>query len=140
MRWLLQKNVDVEPKEDATTEIKTEKEDAEMVDEEEIERLEEKVEAAFTEQKKLFILIFRNFIAQLSEHIQSCEAKGKSFKNQWFRWCIGRLQQVFFEVSHPVVLEKPLLNISSSHSTTSALSTLLVQVRKESAGFRTQHH
>ncbi|CAG2117113.1 unnamed protein product, partial [Medioppia subpectinata] len=28
---------------------------------------------------------------------KKCESQGKSFKSHWFRWTIGRLQQVFFE-------------------------------------------
>lgn len=76
--------------------IKEEKE-VEPSNEEAIESLEEKVETALSDQKNLFLIVFQHFIMILSEHIQTCEAKGRSFKNHWFRWCIGRLQQVFFE-------------------------------------------
>ena len=69
-----------------------------MTEDEEIERFEEKLEVALREQQELFLIIFQNFITQLSEHIRGCESKGKSFKTHWFRWCIGRLQQTFFEV------------------------------------------
>lgn len=66
--------------------------------EDKIEKLEEKLDNLQSEQKNLFLTIFQRFIMLLSEHIQSCEIKGKSFKNHWFRWCIGRLQQIFYEV------------------------------------------
>lgn len=65
--------------------------------EDRIEKLEEKYENAQSEQKNLFLTIFQRFIMLLSEHIQTCESKGRSFKNHWFRWCIGRLQQIFYE-------------------------------------------
>lgn len=64
---------------------------------ERIEKLEERYENAQSEQKNLFLTIFQRFIMLLSEHIQSCEAQSRSFKNHWFRWCIGRLQQIFYE-------------------------------------------
>lgn len=65
--------------------------------EDRIEKLEERYENAQSEQKNLFLTIFQRFIMLLSEHIQTCESKGRSFKNHWFRWCIGRLQQIFYE-------------------------------------------
>jgi nuclear cap-binding protein subunit 1 len=87
----------VDPEENAL-----EEEDAEMEEpdnlEKKIEKLEEKLENVQSDQKNLFLIIFQRFIMLLSEHIQSCEIKGKSFKNHWFRWCIGRLQQIFYEV------------------------------------------
>ena len=64
---------------------------------ERIEKLEERYENAQSEQKNLFLTIFQRFIMLLSEHIQSCESQSRSFKNHWFRWCIGRLQQIFYE-------------------------------------------
>lgn len=76
--------------------------DQEMTDitEDNIEKLEEKLETAYSDQKNLFLIVFQHFIMLLSEHIQSCESQNKSFKNHWFRWCIGRLQQIFFEVNY----------------------------------------
>lgn len=65
--------------------------------EDRIEKLEERFENAQSEQKNLFVTIFQRFIMLLSEHIQTCEMQGRSFKNHWFRWCIGRLQQIFYE-------------------------------------------
>ncbi|RWS23790.1 nuclear cap-binding protein subunit 1-like protein, partial [Leptotrombidium deliense] len=65
--------------------------------EEVVEKLEEKLESAQSDQKNLFLIVFQRFIMLLSEHIQSCESQGKTFKNYWFRWMIGRLQQMFFE-------------------------------------------
>ena len=69
------------------------------ISEESIEKMEEKLETAYSDQKNLFLIVFQHFIMLLSEHIQNCESQNKSFKNHWFRWCIGRLQQVFFEVT-----------------------------------------
>ncbi|RWS16426.1 nuclear cap-binding protein subunit 1-like protein [Dinothrombium tinctorium] len=71
--------------------------DGDIPMEEMVEKLEEKLESAQSDQKNLFLIIFQRFIMLLSEHIQSCESQNKSFKNLWFRWMIGRLQQVFFE-------------------------------------------
>jgi nuclear cap-binding protein subunit 1 len=65
--------------------------------EDKIERMEEVLDTYQSELKNLFLIIFQRFIMLLSDHIQKCEAQGKTFKNYWFRWIIGRLQQVLFE-------------------------------------------
>lgn len=64
----------------------------------EIEKLEEKLDSAEGQLKNLFLVIFQRFIMILTEHIQSCEAKDKSFRNYWFFWTMSRLQEVFFLV------------------------------------------
>ena len=74
-------------------------EESEAPTEEMVEKTEEQLEAAESDLKNLFLIIFQRFIMLLSEHIQKCESQGKPFKTHWFRWTIGRLQQVFFEVS-----------------------------------------
>lgn len=61
-----------------------------------IEKLEEKLDSALNEQKNLFLIIFQRFIMILTEHIQSCEAQGKSFRNYWHFWALSRLQEIFF--------------------------------------------
>ncbi|XP_065578807.1 nuclear cap-binding protein subunit 1-like isoform X2 [Artemia franciscana] len=63
--------------------------------EEMIERMEDKVEHAQTDQKNLFLIIFQRFIMILSEYIVRCDTDGKDFKTHWYRWTLGRLQQVF---------------------------------------------
>lgn len=64
-----------------------------------VEQIEEKLDGLQRDMSELLVIIFRRLIALLTEHIQSHNAQGKSFKNYWFRWTIGRLQQTFFEVS-----------------------------------------
>lgn len=64
-----------------------------------IEKLEEKLDSALNEQKNLFLIIFQRFIMILTEHIQSCEAQGKSFRNYWHFWALSRLQEIFFRVN-----------------------------------------
>ncbi|XP_046913339.2 nuclear cap-binding protein subunit 1 [Dermatophagoides farinae] len=61
-----------------------------------IEKLEEKLDSAQSEQKNLFLIILQRFIMILTEHIQSCEAHGKSFRNYWYFWTMSRLQEVLF--------------------------------------------
>ncbi len=63
-----------------------------------VEKLEEKLDSLQNEQKNLFLIIFQRFIMVLTEHIQSCEVQGTSFRNYWFFWTLSRLQEVFFEV------------------------------------------
>ena len=63
--------------------------------EEQVEKLEEKLEAAQADQKNLFLIIFQRFIMILSEHFLRCDTDGIDFKTPWYRWTVGRLQQVF---------------------------------------------
>ncbi|KAJ8029982.1 Nuclear cap-binding protein subunit 1 [Holothuria leucospilota] len=63
--------------------------------ESQIEKLQESYEAAQSEQKNLFLIIFQRFIILLTEHIISCESKGTSFQTNWFIHSIHRLEQIF---------------------------------------------
>jgi len=72
-----------------------EKESKDVPTEEQVDKMEEKLEAAQADQKNLFLIVFQRFIMILSEHITRCDTDGKSFITSWFRWTIGRLQQVF---------------------------------------------
>ncbi|XP_069946701.1 nuclear cap-binding protein subunit 1 isoform X2 [Cherax quadricarinatus] len=63
--------------------------------EEEIERMEEKLEAAQADQKNLFLIIFQRFIMILSEHLVRFDTDGRDFNTHWYRWTIGRLHQIF---------------------------------------------
>lgn len=61
--------------------------------------MEEKLEAAYGDQKRIFLIIFQRFIMILSEHLVKCDTDGRDFNTDWYRWTIGRLQQVFLVVS-----------------------------------------
>lgn len=60
-----------------------------------VERMEEKLEAAQADQKNLFLIIFQRFIMILSEHLVRCDTDGVDYNTHWYRWTVGRLQQVF---------------------------------------------
>lgn len=72
--------------------------DTEKPTEEYVERMEEKLEAAQADQKNLFLIIFQRFIMILSEHLVRCDTDGKDYATHWYKWTIGRLQQVFLAV------------------------------------------
>lgn len=65
-----------------------------------MERMEEKLEAAQADQKNLFLIIFQRFIMILSEHLVRCDTDGVDYNTHWYRWTVGRLQQVFLLVSY----------------------------------------
>jgi nuclear cap-binding protein subunit 1 len=69
--------------------------DTEKPTEEYVERMEEKLEAAQADQKNLFLIIFQRFIMILSEHLVRCDTDGRDYATHWYKWTIGRLQQVF---------------------------------------------
>lgn len=77
--------------------------------EEMVERMEEKLEAAQADQKNLFLIIFQRFIMILSEHLVRCDTDNRDYNTHWYRWTIGRLQQVFLAVSHT----RPINNFSA---------------------------
>jgi nuclear cap-binding protein subunit 1 len=68
-----------------------------------VEKMEEKLEAAFGDQKRIFLIIFQRFIMILSEHLVKCDTDGRDYNTDWYRWTIGRLQQVFLVVSFPLL-------------------------------------
>lgn len=82
-------------------EVETKKKtnDSEKPTEEMVERMEEKFEAAQADQKNLFLIIFQRFIMILSEHLVRCDTDGRDYNTHWYKWTIGRLQQVFLAVS-----------------------------------------
>lgn len=63
--------------------------------EEQLERMEEKLQSAQSEQKNLFLIIFQRFIIILTEHLARCEAEEQDYNTYWYKWVIQRLQQVF---------------------------------------------
>lgn len=64
-----------------------------------VERMEERLEGAHVDQKRLFLIIFQRFIMILSEHLVRCDTDGLDYGSFWYKWTIGRLQQVFLIVS-----------------------------------------
>lgn len=78
---------------------KKKQDDTEKPSEEMVERMEEKLEAAQADQKNLFLIIFQRFIMILSEHLVRCDTDGRDYNTYWYKWTIGRLQQVFLAVS-----------------------------------------
>ena len=64
-----------------------------------VERMEEKLEAANVDQKRLFLIVFQRFIMILSEHLVRSDTDGRDPDTDWYRWTIGRLQQVFLMVN-----------------------------------------
>lgn len=85
--------------ENATTPRKRKIESGDKPTEEMVEKMEEKLEAAYVDQKRLFLIVFQRFIMILSEHLVKCDTDGRDFDTDWYRWTIGRLQQVFLVVS-----------------------------------------
>ncbi|XP_044735085.1 nuclear cap-binding protein subunit 1 isoform X2 [Chrysoperla carnea] len=69
--------------------------DKEKPTEEVVERMEERLEAAQADQKNLFLIIFQRFIMILSEHLVRSDTDGRDYNTHWYKWTIGRLQQVF---------------------------------------------
>lgn len=61
--------------------------------------MEEKLEGANVDQKRLFLIVFQRFIMILSEHLVRSDTDGRDPDTDWYRWTMGRLQQVFLMVS-----------------------------------------
>lgn len=95
-------------------------ETADRPTEEMIEKMEEKLEAANVDQKRLFLIVFQRFIMILSEHLVRCDTDGRDYDTDWYRWTIGRLQQVFLMVSVEAMVE--------ANSICSNLSYILFQI------------
>lgn len=68
-----------------------------------VERMEEKLEAANVDQKRLFLIVFQRFIMILSEHLVRSDTDGRDPDTDWYRWTVGRLQQVFLMVMYKYV-------------------------------------
>lgn len=71
-------------------------ETSQKVTEEIVEEMEDRLETTQSGLKNLFLITFQRFIMILTEHIARCEAEGTDFNNFWFKWTLGRLQEVFF--------------------------------------------
>ena len=99
---------------DEPSTVKEEQSQTASINYETIEKLEEKLDSLQSEQKNLFLIILQRFIMILTEHIQSCEAEGKSFRNYWYFWTMSRLQEVLFLVSN--LIHHLIDNDSNNHS------------------------
>ncbi|KAM9214294.1 nuclear cap-binding protein subunit 1 isoform 2-T4 [Leptosomus discolor] len=79
--------------------------------EEQIERLQEKVESAQSEQKNLFLVIFQRFIMLLTEHLVRCETGGIDVFTPWYKSCIERLQQIFLQ--HHQIIQQYMVTLEN---------------------------
>ncbi|XP_033928531.1 nuclear cap-binding protein subunit 1 [Melopsittacus undulatus] len=87
----------------------TDREDGPL--EEQIERLQEKVESAQSEQKNLFLVIFQRFIMLLTEHLVRCETGGIDVFTPWYKSCIERLQQIFLQ--HHQIIQQYMVTLEN---------------------------
>lgn len=81
-----------------------------------LERMEEKLEGANVDQKRLFLIVFQRFIMILSEHLVRSDTDGRDPDTDWYRWTVGRLQQVFLMVN-TMILNRNVTMLIQSHST-----------------------
>ncbi|XP_014674181.1 PREDICTED: nuclear cap-binding protein subunit 1-like [Priapulus caudatus] len=72
-----------------------EADDDETPTDEMLERMEERLETLQSQQKNLFLIVFQRFIIILTEHLVKCEASGHDYNTPWYRYCTGRLLEVF---------------------------------------------
>uniref|UniRef100_A0A4W3HJM5 Nuclear cap binding protein subunit 1 n=1 Tax=Callorhinchus milii TaxID=7868 RepID=A0A4W3HJM5_CALMI len=79
--------------------------------EDQIERLQEKVESAQSEQKNLFLVVFQRFIMILTEHLARCETGGIDFNTSWYKNCIERLQQIFLQ--HHQIIQQYMVTLEN---------------------------
>jgi len=75
---------------------------ADRPSDEQVERMEERLEQAQSDQKTLFLIIFQRFIMILSEHLVRSDTDGKDFRTHWWKWTFGRLQQIFMQHNEQV--------------------------------------
>lgn len=40
----------------------------------------------------------------LSEHLVRCDTDGIDYNTHWYKWTVGRLQQVFLSVSYKIII------------------------------------
>ncbi|CAH0725026.1 unnamed protein product, partial [Brenthis ino] len=71
------------------------KKDHDKPTEEAVERMEERLEMAHTDQKRLFLIVFQRFIMILSEHLVRADTDARDPHTHWYRATLARLAQVF---------------------------------------------
>uniref|UniRef100_A0A2A4JLT7 MIF4G-like type 2 domain-containing protein n=2 Tax=Heliothinae TaxID=95178 RepID=A0A2A4JLT7_HELVI len=57
--------------------------------------MEERLEAAHMDQKRLFLIVFQRFIMILSEHLVRCDTDARDPNTHWYTSTVARLSQVF---------------------------------------------
>jgi len=62
---------------------------------EDLQKMQEQVDAAAAEQKKLFLIVFQRFIMILSDHLVRCETLHKDFRSPWYKSTMDRLKEIF---------------------------------------------
>lgn len=80
---------------DSEDENSKKKKDQDKPTEEAVERMEERLEAAHMDQKRLFLIVFQRFIMILSEHLVRCDTDARDPHTHWYRATLHRLTQVF---------------------------------------------
>ncbi|KAL5004537.1 hypothetical protein ScPMuIL_017993 [Solemya velum] len=78
--------------------------DDDIPSDEMIERMEERMETAMSQQKSLFLIIFQRFIIILTDHLARCEGNGIDYNTPWYKWIIERLQEIFL-LHHELVFK-----------------------------------
>ncbi|XP_045775416.1 nuclear cap-binding protein subunit 1 [Maniola jurtina] len=71
------------------------KKDHDKPTEEAVERMEERLEMAHTDQKRLFLIVFQRFIMILSEHLVRADTDARDPHTHWYKATLARLRQVF---------------------------------------------
>uniref|UniRef100_S4NWY5 Nuclear cap-binding protein subunit 1 n=4 Tax=Pararge aegeria TaxID=116150 RepID=S4NWY5_9NEOP len=71
------------------------KKDHDKPTEEAVERMEERLEMAHTDQKRLFLIVFQRFIMILSEHLVRADTDARDPHTHWYKTTLARLRQVF---------------------------------------------
>lgn len=85
--------------------------DDDVPTEEMVERMEERLETAQSQQKRLFLIIFQRFIMILTDHLARCEGNGIDYNTPWYKWVIERLQQIF--LTHHELVYKYISTLES---------------------------
>ncbi|KAK2178619.1 hypothetical protein NP493_537g00021 [Ridgeia piscesae] len=101
--------------------------------EEMMERMEDTLENAQSEQKNLFLIIFQRFIIILTDHLAKCEADGRDYNTPWYKWVVERLQQVFL-MHHEQVYK--YINILESLMFTSDIDLHILEIFQQFCALR----
>ncbi|KAK7116077.1 nuclear cap-binding protein subunit 1-like [Littorina saxatilis] len=107
--------------------------DDEVPTEEMIERMEERLETATSQQKNLFLIIFQRFIMVLTEHLAKCESAGIDYNTPWYKWVIERLQHIFLQ-HHELVFK--YINTLESLLFTSDIDIHILEVFQQFCALR----
>ncbi|CAK9293128.1 unnamed protein product [Gordionus sp. m RMFG-2023] len=78
------------------------KNDNQNVTPEDLERMEEKMEALKNEQKRLLLISLQRFIIVLGEYLVKCDNESINYSTPWYKYTSGRLQQIFLHFSNQI--------------------------------------